>query len=54
MSEIKKTPCEVCDYPNAKQTGRARWVCPKCGSDISFGYLLWYDATHPIKTKETK
>ena len=29
------------DLDNAVKVGRAKWVCPKCGKDISLAYVFY-------------
>ena len=33
-----------CDVTNLNKVGRATWVCPVCGRDMSLHYLLWTQA----------
>lgn len=35
--------CEF-DILTAKHVGRAHWVCPVCGADVSLYYFLAYKA----------
>ena len=35
------------DIENAKYVSRATWVCPICGEDISYLYVLWMSFVHP-------
>lgn len=49
--------CDLCDIKNAKRIGRAHWICPICGRDISLEYLFYAQAAHPewsdfVKTNE--
>ena len=37
---------EAHDYEAAVKKARATWVCPKCGHDVSWGYVLWWEAVH--------
>ncbi len=34
----------VHDYDNAIRKGRAWYVCPKCGKDISLEYVMYVEA----------
>ena len=37
---------EDCDCPYSrepKHVGRAHWVCPECGRDVSIEYVLLYE-----------
>jgi len=41
------------DFANAIKKGRAHWVCPICGWDISLSYVLWAEATQ-MNTENSK
>lgn len=36
--------CKTCDYENAVRKGRALYVCPKCGRDLTLELVLMHDA----------
>ena len=39
----------VHDYDNAIRKGRAWYVCPKCGKDISLEYVMYMDAVQRVE-----
>jgi ribosomal protein L37AE/L43A len=41
-----------CDVSKAELVSRAKWVCPKCGRDISLQYLMWHQAMYPEEWSE--
>ncbi len=54
-----KKECLQCDYDNALDGGRAKWLCPECGRDYSFEYYAYkthlqnnYNKTRYLVTKE--
>lgn len=36
--------CCLKNLDKAKRLGRARYICPKCGKDVSLAYLLYQEA----------
>lgn len=42
------------DYTKATRIGRAHYVCPKCGEDISLLLLLLHDAAHQSAAREVR
>lgn len=34
------TTCQDCDYAHPKRLGRAHYVCPKCGRDLTLELVL--------------
>lgn len=45
MTPINLYDCAPsCDLTKAVKTGRATWLCAKCGADVSLRYLFWIDA----------
>ena len=38
--KMTKIECEQCDLDNALKVGRAHWVCPVCGKDVSLVIFL--------------
>lgn len=34
---------------NPKKTGRATWVCPECGSDVSLAYVNYCQSVQDSK-----
>jgi ribosomal protein S27AE len=43
--------CCIKNLDKAKKLGRAKWVCPKCGHDVSLAYIFYQEAVSEI-TKE--
>ena len=40
MQNKKVKECKDCDYDNAIRKGRAYYVCPRCGRDLTLELLL--------------
>ena len=46
--------CCLENLGNAKNVGRASWICPVCGSDVSLAYFYLQLAFHPEWEEESK
>lgn len=46
--------CCLKNLPKAKRISRAKYVCPKCGIDVSLAYVLYQKALSEIIRDDEK
>jgi len=55
MKKLGKNMACNCDtniLEDAKHVGRAHWVCPKCGADVSLYYVLLWEMREEEKKNQ--